>query len=342
MNISELMRKTGVSRKAVYLYESKGLISPYKCEDNGYREYGENDLRRLKMIVRLRELDVPLSIIAKIFINPDHADIYLQACMEYKKRELKELSLTMGRLYNVIRRMPPNGSLDDFNSIAEDAFPERQEKELIYKIQQDYPHEYTRRILMNAFEAFLDGPIDTVAKKEAWERMLELNEEAVTQELLEGYAIFYGTYSAEELEQDFLLRRKRVVSIAECGTEADFRVKAAEIFKDAEYTAENAEAMEAWKEYHEYFVKPMQAAYKERGGGFEGLIYELSPTMALYNESFRHISGFLNQMFRSEAGRKIIEGFEGSFGPDYPRDFSSLQYFDFYNYSLRKIMQKRK
>ena len=342
MNISELMRETGVSRKAVYLYESKGLLIPYKCESNGYREYNDDDLRRLRMIVRLRELDVPLSIIGRIFKNPDHADIYLQACMEDKKRELQELSTAMGRLYTVIRRMPPNGSLEDFNTVAADAIPEQQEKELIYKIQQDYPHEYTRRILMNAFEAFLDKPIDTVAKKEVWQRILELNEEAVSQELLEGYAIFYGTYSAEELEQDFLLRRRRVVSIVECRTEQDFRDKAAEVFRDAEYTVGHTEALSAWKAYHEDFVKPMLAAYGSVGGGFRDLIYEVSPTMEMYVESFERIYGYLEQLFGTDAGKKIIKDFEKSFGPEFPQDFSSLTYFDFYNYSLREIMRNRK
>jgi len=340
MTISELMRETRVSRKAVYLYESRGLLIPYKCESNGYREYNDDDLRRLRMIVRLRELDVPLSIIGKILKNPDHADIYLQACMEDKKRELQELSTAMGRLYTVIRRMPPNGSLEDFNSIAAEAIPEQQEKELIYKIQQDYPHEYTRRILMNGFEAFLDRPIDTVAKKEVWQRILELNEEAITEELLEGYAVFYGTYSAEELEQDFLLRRRRVVSIAGCRTEEDFRGKAAEVFRDAEYTVGHAEALSAWKAYHEYFVRPMQASYEENDE-FHTLIGELSPTLSRYVASFQRIAGFLDQLFGSAAGRKVTESFETSF-PDFPRDFSSLTYFDFYNYSLREIMQNRR
>lgn len=342
MNISELMRQTGVSRKAIYLYESKGLISPSKIAWNGYRDYDEGDLQRLRTIVRLRELDVPLSIIARIFTSPQNADIHLQACMEEKKRELRDLWLTMGRLYDVIHKMPPNGSLDDFDGVAAAAFSEKQQDALLYKIQQDYPHEYDRRILMNAFEAFLDSPIDTVAKKETWQRILALNEAAITQELLEGYAYFYGAYSPEELEQDFLLRRKRVTAVAKCRTEEEFQEKAEEIFRDAENTARHAELMWAWKEYYTLFVQPMLASYAYEDGLIGDLINALSPTLEQYNASFQRISGFLTERFASEDGRKVIAAFEGQFGSDYPRGLTDLTYFDFYNYSLREIVRKRK
>ena len=335
MDISDLMRITGVSRKALYLYESKGLLAPSRSGKNRYREYSDEDLQRLKIILKLRQLDVPLSIVAKILSNPENADLYLQACMEEKKRAITNLFFTMGQLAEIIRKMPPNGSLDDFIEVADAAFSEEQQKKLMYKIQQDYPHEYKRRILMNSFEAFLDRPLDTLAKREIWQQILDLNEKVITQEVLDGYAYFYGTYSTEELEQDFLLRREYVISVLKYQTEQELQEKAAEIIQNALNTVRNPELLLAWEEYYQLFMLPMLKVYDN--DMFTELINKLSQTMKQYMDKFRSINVFFEKMLVEKEGQQIIRGF----GSYLPRGEKELMYFDFYNQTYCKIVQKR-
>ncbi|MGW4495311.1 MerR family transcriptional regulator [Streptomyces sp. NPDC004376] len=58
MRIGELARRAGTTVKAVRYYESLGLITPSR-RPNGYRSYGEADLRLVQEIRALRRLGIP-------------------------------------------------------------------------------------------------------------------------------------------------------------------------------------------------------------------------------------------------------------------------------------------
>lgn len=60
MKVSELARQAGTTPKAVRFYEAEGFLPPAPRAANGYREYGETDLCRLRVLVSLRALGVPL------------------------------------------------------------------------------------------------------------------------------------------------------------------------------------------------------------------------------------------------------------------------------------------
>ena len=92
MQISEVMKRTGLSRKAVYLYEEKGLLSPGKVSVGvvrEYREYTEEDVRRLRMIAHLRELDFCLADIEKI-LNSESVDMVLHNHLKRSKRNCQK------------------------------------------------------------------------------------------------------------------------------------------------------------------------------------------------------------------------------------------------------------
>ena len=56
VRISELARRAGVAPSAVRWYEQEGVLPAPDREDNGYRDYGEVDLARLRLVVSLRRL----------------------------------------------------------------------------------------------------------------------------------------------------------------------------------------------------------------------------------------------------------------------------------------------
>ncbi|HVI39586.1 MAG TPA: MerR family transcriptional regulator [Anaerovoracaceae bacterium] len=69
MKINEVMKETGLTKKAIYYYENEGLIKPKKDPENNYRIYTEEDVRRLITINILRRLDVPIKAIGDIISN---------------------------------------------------------------------------------------------------------------------------------------------------------------------------------------------------------------------------------------------------------------------------------
>ena len=66
MRIGELAREVGVSTDTVRFYERSGWLPRASRRDNAYREYGDQDVEHLRLIIDLRRLDVPLEDAARI------------------------------------------------------------------------------------------------------------------------------------------------------------------------------------------------------------------------------------------------------------------------------------
>lgn len=60
MKINEVEAQVGITKKNIRFYEDQGLIAPRRNTQNGYREYGEEDVARLRQIKLMRKLGVPL------------------------------------------------------------------------------------------------------------------------------------------------------------------------------------------------------------------------------------------------------------------------------------------
>ena len=73
MRISELARRAGVSASAVRWYEGASVLPPPLRGANGYREYEEIDLARVRLVVSLRRLG----------LDPDEAGRLARLCLEH-------------------------------------------------------------------------------------------------------------------------------------------------------------------------------------------------------------------------------------------------------------------
>ena len=60
MRIGELARLTGTTPHSIRFYERHDLLPSAGRAENGYREYGEDDAERLRLLVGLRRLDLSL------------------------------------------------------------------------------------------------------------------------------------------------------------------------------------------------------------------------------------------------------------------------------------------
>lgn len=71
MNIKEVEKITGISSQNIRFYEKEGLVKPLRDDNNGYRVYDENDIKRLKLIKMLRMLDMPVGDIKGLLDGSD-------------------------------------------------------------------------------------------------------------------------------------------------------------------------------------------------------------------------------------------------------------------------------
>jgi MerR family copper efflux transcriptional regulator len=66
MNVSDIARTVGIAPSAVRFYERKGILPRASRQANGYREYSEDDLCRLRIVVSLRRLGLDLLVAGRL------------------------------------------------------------------------------------------------------------------------------------------------------------------------------------------------------------------------------------------------------------------------------------
>ena len=66
VRIGELARTLGVSTDTLRFYERSGFLSRPPREENGYRDYGPGEVERIRLLLDLRRLDLPLEEAARL------------------------------------------------------------------------------------------------------------------------------------------------------------------------------------------------------------------------------------------------------------------------------------
>ena len=65
MRIKQVEEHLGIDRETVRFYVKEGLLSPHQGS-NRYRDYSDEDIRQLKRILIMRDLDMSLSDIRQV------------------------------------------------------------------------------------------------------------------------------------------------------------------------------------------------------------------------------------------------------------------------------------
>lgn len=77
LTISEFGRQSGLSHKALRLYDLSGLLPPAEVDPaTGYRLYSPGQLERARRISLLRQLDMPLATVAEILDGTDDEAVF--------------------------------------------------------------------------------------------------------------------------------------------------------------------------------------------------------------------------------------------------------------------------
>ena len=92
MEIRDLSEKTGVPAKTIRYYEEIALLPPPNRKPNGYRDYSETDIERLKLVSGARRLDFSLAEIKEILDLRDRGIAPCGVLLELLDRKAKEIS----------------------------------------------------------------------------------------------------------------------------------------------------------------------------------------------------------------------------------------------------------
>ena len=85
----EIAKLCGVTVRTVQYYDTRGILIPSELSEGGRRLYSEDDLKRMKTICFLRELDLPIDAISQI-LNEEHPEKVISLLIEQQEKALSE------------------------------------------------------------------------------------------------------------------------------------------------------------------------------------------------------------------------------------------------------------
>ena len=124
MLIGEIADFFGVSRKAVRLYEKKGIIKPVKVDAaNGYRYYSAEQVQQLNALLELKSLGFSLDEIKMIIDGKREKSALLE--MLEKKRQAWQEAMSLAKykeecLDNIINNVQSSGVSEKIAEMTEE------------------------------------------------------------------------------------------------------------------------------------------------------------------------------------------------------------------------------
>lgn len=164
MLIKDVCKECKLTKKAIEYYEKQGLISP-KIDTNGYRNYSNEDISKLKEIAALRKLGISTSEIKDILASNNKssalAKIKFKMDLEIEKAIAKKRCLEqLTKDYDIDKAITYiEEDIEKYFTIKE-------------KLLQAFPGAYGMYLCVH-FGQFLDGKIDTEEKEKAYNKIVD-------------------------------------------------------------------------------------------------------------------------------------------------------------------------
>lgn len=94
LKISEFAKLANTTRRTLLFYDEKGLFSPIKVADNGYRYYDPDQLYQFELIAGLRDLGLSIDDIKKVLSsNEQELEHYLAYYQQKNRDRIRQLEL---------------------------------------------------------------------------------------------------------------------------------------------------------------------------------------------------------------------------------------------------------
>lgn len=243
MRISEASKIANLTKKAIEYYTEHKLVFPAML-DNGYRDFSENDVERLKRISVLRKLGLNTEDIKAVLADETNnmlLKISVQKELDMQKEQMKKSildKLSSGQSYDEI--------IVELKAIEQSAT-------ITEKLLEAFPGYYGRFICLH-FSRFLNESITTTEQEAAYEEIVTFLDNIPSLNF------------PEEL-QSFLIENTKNISNKDIRNMIDNTKQSIE--NPDKFLSENKEVLEQYleyrqsEEYHNSPVFKLQTILKE-------------------------------------------------------------------------------
>ena len=102
----------GITKKNIRFYEEQGLLSPRRNAENGYRVYGEDEVRILRQIKLLRKLGIPIEEIRQMLSGAHTVGDGMRRHLVTLEREQRNLAQAVSLCQELQAQDIPLSALD--------------------------------------------------------------------------------------------------------------------------------------------------------------------------------------------------------------------------------------
>ncbi|PID82270.1 MAG: MerR family transcriptional regulator [Clostridiales bacterium] len=223
MFIKEVVGKTGLTKKAVIYYISKGLISPETLE-NGYRNFSKEDIEKLEKISILRSLGIGIQDIKEIISSNSNEILQKISVQKEIENELE------AKKQNIIKSLCEGKKLEDVKKEIETL---NAKKSILERMLDSFPGYYGRFISLY-FSRFLNEPVESEEQEKALSDMIDFLDNV-------------PEFNMPEELQEYLFKMTENVGISQIEGMIDKKMEVIENYE--EFIEENKEILCTYLEF---------------------------------------------------------------------------------------------
>ena len=171
LTVTQLARKCGISRTAVLYYERTGLLEPGCRSDNGYRWYGEKELKKLETILAYRSFGVPVASLRPLIDRDD--DAVHERILQDRFKALEDEIRALRRQQEAIVALLEQPSFTEQEMIDKDRWTDIMKAAGLDEQDMKNWHHQFERMEPDAHQEFLESlgiDADEIGKIRAWSK----------------------------------------------------------------------------------------------------------------------------------------------------------------------------
>lgn len=161
MLVNEVCKACKLTKKAIEYYESQGLVQPHMLE-NGYRDFTEADMERLKKIVVLRKLGVSVPDIRTILNGTNQRALFEVSAQKGLETEMLE---TKRKLLQKL------AETHDWEYVQEELETLEQKQTILRRLLDAFPGSYGNCLSLH-FSLYLKEPMVSDEQQQAFETII--------------------------------------------------------------------------------------------------------------------------------------------------------------------------
>jgi len=273
MFIKEVCRMTGLTKKAIEYYEKKGLIAP-AVEENGYRNFSEEDVKRLKEISVLRKLGLSIAEIREVLEGKNREAVL--AGVKYRR----DLQLEEAREKQQLLAQLMEGK--DIDWVAQQLEHLDKQQTIKEKLLNAFPGCYGQWLVFH-FGSFLNDRILTDEQEQAYNAIIDFLDNVVNIEI------------PSELEKFF----EDMMRYMDAGMMESVAADLVEAIEDVDrYIEQNRDILEeyiSYKNSEEYRqsvackIQNLMLEFQKASGYYEVFIPNMRKLSPSYDEYFKKL-----------------------------------------------------